>query len=99
MYQLLQSKLQAARNLIAYHRAQLSRPAADRSVAKPTAFRDVDMGSHAFSESYVPEEARWAYVDPTNGIALVTNGDGEVLNGAAIYMARLAHAGRRARTA
>ena len=49
--------------------------------------RDVDMGSHAFSESYIPEEARWAYVDPTNGIALVTNPDGAVLNGAAIYMA------------
>ncbi len=49
--------------------------------------RDVDMGSHAFSESYIAAEARWAYVDPTNGIALVTNPDGEVLNGAAIYMA------------
>ncbi len=34
MYQLLRSKLQTARNLIAYHRAQLSRPAADRSIAE-----------------------------------------------------------------
>ena len=34
VYPLLRSKLETARNLIAYHRAQLSRPAADRSIAE-----------------------------------------------------------------
>ena len=51
------------------------------------AMEQVDMGSHAFSESYVREEARWAYVDPTNDIAYVMNSDGEVLTGADLYMA------------
>ncbi len=51
------------------------------------AMEQVDMGSHAFSESYIREEARWAYVDPTNDIAYVTNPDGEVLTGADLYMA------------
>lgn len=51
------------------------------------AMGEVDMGSHAFSESYIREEARWVYVDPTNDIAYVTNPDGEVLTGADLYMA------------
>ena len=48
---------------------------------------EIDMGSHAFSESYIREEARWAYVDPTNDIAYVTNPAGGVLTGADLYMA------------
>lgn len=51
------------------------------------AMDEVDMGSHAFSESYIREEARWAYVDPTNDIAYVTNPAGDVLTGADLYMA------------
>lgn len=51
------------------------------------AMGDVDMGSHAFSESYIAEEARWAYVDPTNDIAYVTDQSGNVLTGADVYMA------------
>lgn len=47
----------------------------------------VDMGSHAFSESYIAEEARWAFVDPTNDIAYITNRRGDVMTGADIYMA------------
>jgi len=47
----------------------------------------VDLGSHAFSESYIREEARWAYVDPTNDIAYVTDPAGGVLSGADIFMA------------
>ncbi len=54
------------------------------------AMDQVDLGSHAFSESYIREEARWAYVDPTNDIAYVTNRDGEVLTGADLYMAIVA---------
>lgn len=53
----------------------------------------VDLGSHAFSESYIAEEARWAYVDPTNDIAYVTNAAGHVLNGAEIYMAMVSGTG------
>lgn len=53
------------------------------------AMNTVDMGSHAFSESYIEEEARWAYVDPTNDIAYVTNAKNEILSGADIYMASI----------
>ncbi|MEG3619654.1 hypothetical protein V5T82_14400 [Magnetovibrio sp. PR-2] len=47
----------------------------------------VDMGSHAFSESYIAEQARWAYVDPTNNMAYVQNPVGRVLNAAELYLA------------
>lgn len=53
------------------------------------AMNTVDMGSHAFSESYIEEEGRWAYVDPTNNIAYVTNSADGVLSGAEIYMASI----------
>lgn len=47
----------------------------------------VDLGSHAFAETYVADEATWAYVDPTNDIALVTNNSDTLLNGVEIYNA------------
>ncbi len=54
------------------------------------AIANVDMGSHALSESYIVEEARWAMVDPTNAIAYVTAPNGEVMNAAEIYTASIA---------
>ncbi len=53
MYQLLRSKFQTARNLIAYHRAQLSRPAANRSVAE---LANIGFGN---SEGVILCEALW----------------------------------------
>lgn len=49
----------------------------------------VDLGSHAFSESYVADEARWAYVDPTNNISYLQNTHGQLLSGADVYMAAI----------
>jgi Transglutaminase-like superfamily len=58
-----------------------------RNVFTGGADQDVDLGSHAFSESYVAEDGRWALVDPTNNIAFVKNHSGSVLSGAEVYMA------------
>lgn len=55
------------------------------------AMGDVDLGSHAFSESYIPTEGRWAYVDPTNDIAYVQNRKGHILSGADVYMAAVSN--------
>ncbi len=50
----------------------------------------VDLGSHALAETYIADEARWAYVDPTNDIAYVTNEAGSIVNAAEIYLASTA---------
>jgi|GEM_PF-3218221 len=47
----------------------------------------IDLGSHAFSESFVMDEGRWAYVDPTNAIAYLQNSKGQLMSGADVYMA------------
>ncbi|MCR4378617.1 MAG: transglutaminase-like domain-containing protein [Rhodospirillales bacterium] len=49
----------------------------------------VDLGSHAFSESYLADEGRWAYVDPTNDISYLQYHNGHVLSGADVYMAAI----------
>jgi len=49
----------------------------------------VDLGSHAFSESYVAAEARWACVDPTNAISYLQDYQGNLMSGADVYMAAL----------
>jgi len=49
----------------------------------------VALGSHAFSESYLADEGRWAYVDPTNEIAYLHDRGGNVLSGADVYMAAI----------
>jgi len=49
----------------------------------------VDLGSHAFSESYLADEARWVYVDPTNEIAFLQDRKGRLLSGADVYMAAI----------
>ncbi len=44
----------------------------------------VDMGSHAFAESFVRETGRWIYVDPTYGVAWVNGEDGQLLDAATV---------------
>ena len=58
-----------------------------RNVFTGGAMDNVDLGSHAFSESYVREQAGWAFVDPTTEIAYVTNAAGRLLSGAELYSA------------
>ncbi len=60
-----------------------------RNVFTGGAMKNVDMGSHAFSESYIPEDARWVLVDPTDDIALVTSKTGKVMNAAEIYISHI----------
>jgi len=58
-----------------------------RNVFTGGAMDNVDLGSHAFSESYIREQAGWAFVDPTTEIAYVTNAAGRMLSGAELYTA------------
>lgn len=51
----------------------------------------VDLGSHAFSESYVADEARWTFVDPTNEISYLQDDQGRLMSGAGVYMAALSN--------
>jgi len=55
---------------------------------------NVDMGSHAFAETYVASEASWAYVDPTNDISFITNRDNRLLSGADVYNASISRSGQ-----
>ena len=109
MYQLLRSKLQTARNLIAYPRAQLSQLPQVVTASSIMEDRLLSWGIPREKTVRIPIGIDTRLFLPPSadrrdaakkwlGIALVTNPDGEVLNGAAIYLARLAHAGRSART-
>ena len=49
--------------------------------------RHIDLGSHAFSESYISEEARWVFVDPASRIVFVETPNGNRLSGAEVYSA------------
>ncbi len=98
MYQVLRSKLQTARNLIAYHRAQLSQLSQVVTASSIMEDRLLSWGVPREKTVRIPIGVDTRLFLPPSadqrdaakkrlGIALVTNPDGEVLNGAAIYMA------------
>ena len=60
-----------------------------RNVFTGGAMGQVDLGSHAFSESYVAEESVWALVDPTDEIAYIQSPQGRLMSGADLYMAAI----------
>jgi hypothetical protein len=43
-------------------------------------FGPLKLSGHYFCESFIPEEGRWAYVDPQSGIADVRDGRGGLVN-------------------
>jgi hypothetical protein len=45
----------------------------------------IDYSGHAFGESYIREQGRWAYVDLSQSQCYITNSKGQVLNTAELY--------------
>ncbi|MFC1673476.1 hypothetical protein ACFL12_04910 [Pseudomonadota bacterium] len=54
----------------------------------------VMLSGHGFMESYITEQARWAYSDISHGISYITDRDGHVLNAADVLSVISNHAGQ-----